>query len=163
MHHTFKGKYISRIELRVNGRAASFIMNKASWKKSELGEFYARSLTTNEGFYACLLAFQKTVECELKLSDLIKRDSVLYKSARSLALHKDILSYIDEERSIERVRQIQGEGRIPENIAREVLLALRRIRDSQKATEHAREVKHVLEQQIALMSKKFPPKYKLLK
>ena len=150
------GFNISRIELRVPERASGFIMNKSKWERSISGEFYAKSLTTNEGFVACILAFQKTVTRDLRLNMLLKERKVNYLSSRSFALYQYLLSCSDESVCIQTMTELQNDGRVSKFIVREVLTNLRNIRERANVIAHAVEVKEVIDSHVAAIMEEYP-------
>lgn len=146
--HHYKDYNIIRIELRVPERASSMICNGAKWKHGENGEFYARSLTTDLGFHACLIYFQRTVEKNLRLSKLIQPSKERFRSPRSLSLYK-YLAASDKECE-KALTQLCREKRLKEETARSVLNDLRDFRRMEKLSLHAMEIKNVIDSQILL-------------
>ena len=135
-----------RIELRIPKRARRVICNIAKWKHSEYGEFYARSLTTDMGFHACLIYFQRTIEKNLRLSKLMQPSKEPIRSDRSLSLYK-YLAGTDKQCEVALAKLCQR-NRLKEETANRVLDNLRDFRRMEKLSLHAMEIKNVIDSQI---------------
>ena len=144
--YLYKGCDMTRIELRVPERASKVICNGAKWKHGENGEFYARSLTTDMGFLACLIYFQRTVEKNLRLSKFIQHSKERFRSPRSLSLYK-YLAASDKECE-KALAKLCYENRLKDETARLVLNDLRDFRRMEKLALHATEIKNVIDSQI---------------
>ena len=144
--YLYKGYNMARIEIRVPQRAAKVICDAGKWKHDVNGEFYARSLTTEMGFHACLIFFQRTVEKNLNLSKLIQSTKEPIRSPRSLSLHKYL---VGSDKDCEAVlNHLCQEKRLKENTAHSILNDIRDFRRMERLSLLALEIKNAIDSQI---------------
>ena len=149
----------TRIELRIPVRAAQQIRKVTKFYRADYGEFSANSLTTNEGFLACLRCFEKVATKNLRLDELA--NSQLKTFATGNALFKHIALRVADtqfELCDELVMKTREMDRCPPNIVETVINELLAARGMATRVRHAVEVQNAMREAITDLERRFPVK-----